>query len=388
MRRNPRALLFATYRLLCVGALVLLATSASAENLKVEASIAEKGQRDSNPLMLTRGAKELYGSVTTPTVTITDNTPTTQLSAKISASENVYNQSNYNSTDGHAVTRLARQMTLWDVALGGTADYDTTRSSELTTLGFESAATRHLGYSASPEISYRLTPLNRLGLSGNYLHSEYDSTTLTDYRTMSLTPSWTHVFTPLNRGSISVLAQRYQPLDYYNGRIDTVGPSLEWVSALTPRLTARLSGGTQATRRYDGSSPGQAWQWDYVFSSNFSYNGEQDTTVLAATRAQQPYANGTEFLLTTLSLQETHKFTPALSLDVKASYQFSDSSAAAPGRLDSMWNGSAGLSYRITDRWDATTSYQYRHETLTGRSEAAQRNLIRVGFSFHTDARE
>src|ERR1700742_4177117 len=62
----------------------------------------ETGSWESNPLMLINNTnKSLYGSITTPELTFTDKTPTSLLNADVQLVENIFNQSNFDSTDLH-----------------------------------------------------------------------------------------------------------------------------------------------------------------------------------------------------------------------------------------------------------------------------------------------
>jgi len=356
-----------------------------AESPDIQASVAENASWDSNPLMIVHDAKGLYGSSLTPTLDVTDKTPTAQVAAEASVTDNRFNQSNFDSTDPHAKITLARQFELWETGLTGTVDYDTARTSELTTLGLNTGSVRHTGYSLTPDVAYNLTGLDKLVLSGSYAKSAYDSPLLTNYEIFTLTPTYTHKCTELTQGVLSLQAQRYQSLAAPNARVDSLGPSVGFVASLTPRLTAQLSGGAQASQQSADDLAAQQWQWSAIYAGDLSYKGDQDVTSLSATRANQPYANGTESLLTSLSARESHKLNPMLSLDLNASYQFADQPPDSESNLKALWDGSAGFSYAITERWAATASDEYRYETLTDGSGTAKENIAKIGLTFRPD---
>lgn len=336
--------------------------------------------------MLRQNAQSLYGSVTSPGFVLKDATPLNQLSFDARVDENLFNQSAFDSTDLHTRFGLSRQIERWAASLQQTVDYDTTRSSEPTNYGLTVGNARHLGLSVAPQIAFKPTPLDQLSLAGNVTASRYDSSAFTDYSVYSLTPSYTHHFTPLNAGILSFLAQRYQTTSGARYAIDNYSPSLGWITSLTPRLSAKFLAGVQATRPSGETSSSETWSWQYVFSADVLFKGDQDLTHFIATRSQYPFGNGTDALLQTFSIKEEHKLNPAFSLNLEASYQSADYPTATDSSLDTLVSGRSGLTYYANDHLAIKAAYQYRYETLTNTSASIHDNMITVGVSYSPQA--
>ncbi len=340
--------------------------------------LSEEGVYDTNPQMLLGSARDLYGSTTTAGLSMREETPTGALAGRLSLVQNVFNQSAFNSTDVHASTSLARQGALWSARLRARIGYDTTRTSETTTFGLNTRASRHLGYGFGPELSYRLTPRMRAALAGGYSESLYDSSLLTDYRTGFLSPSLTHSFTPRHRGILALQARRYEAMEGPESTTTTFNPMAGWRVFLTPRMHARLFVGVQASRQQGGAAV-RGWRWSPTFSGDLTFKGAQDEFFLSAERTQQAFANGADRLSTILTAQEKYRLNPWLSLKARVSYRFSDSSA--PGNnLESQVKASGGATWRITPNLDGKISYRYRRDSLT-RGDAGGHG-VRIGLSW------
>ncbi len=387
MLNLPRSRKFEIRHFVCAGLLAITANagwpaSAHAANISFEPSISEMGSWDSNPLLLTRNAKPLYGSTTTPRIVVIDQTPTTKLAADVSVSENIFNQSSFDSTDVHGDFGLSHRNERFEIGLHERTDYDTTRTSELTTFGNNVGAIRHFGLSASPYVSFSPLPTEKITLAGKFLASRYESRRFTDYNVYALTPSWTHSFTPLHAGIISLQAQRYQTIGDFGRTVDSIGPSVGWIATFTPRLSGKFSAGLEATKEKNPNIPDSTWKWNSVFSGTLSYKGDQDVTDFTAMRMQQPNSNGTQQLLTTFSIKEKHAINENLFWDFLVSYHFAKNASGASNNLRSLISASTGLTYRATETLDITTKYRFRRETLTDRDEVANGNMVTLGLTY------
>ncbi|MDP9128212.1 MAG: outer membrane beta-barrel protein [Pseudomonadota bacterium] len=352
----------------------------------VQAVISETGVYETNPLMVTKGATTLYGSTTSPQLILQDDTPTTQLDLNALVNENLFNESNFDSTDLHVKAGLNKQMQRWGAGIQGATDYDTTRTSELTTYGTNVAPVRHLGVSLTPQTTFAPTAVDKLSLAATAAMSTYQSSVFTDYETFSVNPTYTHTFDPLNSGNISLQAQRYQTTKGPSNKTDSVGPTVGWVGILTPRLTAKANVGVQESRQSGANVTSSSWTLNYIFSGDISFKGQQDVADLNASRAQYPFGNGSEALLTTVALTDIHQLNARLALNVGLSYQTGEYQASANGDLKSLLSANSGLTYHATDHVDVTATYQYRYETLNGVSGNAQDNAVTLGVSYHPKA--
>jgi hypothetical protein len=367
---------------LAAAALVASGAPVFASNVTVDAEISETGSWDSNPLMLAHNAEPLFGSSTVPHLVFTDETPTSRLNADVSVGENIFNQSTFDSTDFHGNFGLSHRIERWEASLKEKTDYDTTRTSELTTFGENAGSIRHLGLLIAPGLAFKPTSLDKLTVDGSASASRYDGPSFTDYDVFTLTPSWMHNFTPLHAGLLSFRAQRYQTESGPGLTVDSAAPMLGWAASFTPRWSGKFTVGLQASQQSGAGVADESLQWNYVYSADLSYKGEQDFMNFIATRAQQPYGNGTELLLTTFSIKEDHALNPKLSMTALLSYQYSQSTAESGSNLKSLLKANPGLAYHVTDNLDILTAYQYKYESLTGADEVAKGSSVTLGLKY------
>ena len=354
--------------------------------LSVAAVGTETGYFDTNPLLLTSGAKSLFGSITTPELVVNDVTPTTTIYSDTLVNANVFNQSNFNSNDVHSVLNLTNQTERWGTGLLGQLDYDTTRSSELSNYNFQVNPVRHFGGEVAPQVSYNILPTDKILVQGAYQTSQYDGHTFIDYNTISATPTYTHAFDEMNSGVVTLQAQRYTATSGPSDQVDTIGPTIGWIGILTPQIRANANVGVQVTQQTGAQIMDSGWQTNYIFSGGLAFKGEQDDATVNATRSQYPFGNGTEALLTTLTAADTHAINRLFSVGGGLSYQSADYESAAIGNLKSLFAGTGNIAYHATDQIDVTAQYQYRRETLDGTGSDATENMATLSLTYHPKA--
>jgi opacity protein-like surface antigen len=353
------------------------------DNWAFEPSITQNVSWETNPLMLPGSHSTLFGSTTIPQLKISDNSPTTQINALASVNENIFNESDFNSTDLHANISIDKKLQQWEAGFIEASDYDTTRTSEISTLNINTVGSiRHFGNTFTPTISFSPTSVEKISLSGSYAVSRYDSNLFTDYHILSVTPSFQYNYNPRNTAIISFQAQRFETDTAMDATVDSIAPTLGWTATLTPAWTAKATAGYEGYRQRGDAIPSQQWKWKPVFSADLTYTGPLDTFSFDASRALQPYGNGTEFFLNTISLAENHAITPLFSANVNGSYEFAGNSNQAATNLRSLITANAGLSYHATPKLDITSSYQYRDQTLTNVSGNQNDNLFIIGLVY------
>lgn len=365
--------------------LLLSGQEGFAGNTNIKMRFSETGVWNTNPVMLSRNEKSIYGSETTAALTLIDEMPCTRINASVSATRNQFNRSDFNSTDFHGNTGLVWHSARWETALTGKIDYDTTRTSEPTTLGQNIGSVRHMSYSLLPRISYNTSQRSKIEIAGSWLESKYEDSFLSDYRTLSVIPSFVYSITPRQQAILSIQAQRYQSLENTDLHIDSIGPSIGWNASLTQNLSAELSAGALGSKFYGYATSKRGVDWNPVFSGVLSYKKEQNAAKVSATRYRQPYSNGSEASLTKFSAEGTYSFNPKLSLTLDTNYQLADQPPLSTNNLDTTWGGGGALSYKITKQLDITASYRYRKETLSGSREDAEQNIVRIGLSYRPD---
>lgn len=305
---------------------------------------------------------------------------------RLGLDENVFSQSAYNSTDVHTSVSFLKKNPRWSFSLEKGLDYDTTRTSEITGAGTSPIVSRHLGLFFTPQVTFSPSSATSLSLRGSFLSSRYKKKDdFTSYETYALSPSVEYRFTPIHTGFVSLEAQRYRTLRDGAARSDTLSGSLGWKAAFSERLQAEASAGLLARRQYAYGHPVSSWALNGIFSGRLTFTSERDTLLFEASRAQAPYADGTEALQTSLSLAEDCKITPRVSLQLKALYLSSDYQIKRMGQTKSLADGKVGLTYRLADNLDGTAFYRYRHKTFIKQTSSAEDHAFFLGLSFHLD---
>lgn len=345
----------------------------------------QAGSWSSNPLLLVEGAKPLAGSTTSPEIIVRDTAPSMDTSIDFRVDQSIFNQSSFNTTDLHATTAASTANERWNFNIQQRADYDTTRTSDTTSLGLEASAKRHLGLTVSPALSYNFTPLDRLSLEGSWNISKYEASTYSDYRVISTALGWSHKIDPLNTASLKVNAQRYKITKGSQLTQDTVGTSIGWKTQISPQLSAGVSAGIQKAKERRPGARNAGWELQYTFTGDITYLGEQDSLSLYAQRSQSPSGNGNNALQTTIAFKETHAVNQLFSLEFGTTWQLSDYPVPQTGDTRSLTTANVGGRYKITKNLGANLSWQYRYKTLVNTDTTAQDNVLLFSISYRPE---
>ena len=122
-----------------------------------------------------------------------------------------------------------------------------------------------------------------------------------------------------------------------------------------------------------------------MYSGALTYHVQRYVTDAKIERAQQPSGNGQSMLLTDLNLKESYLVNDRLSLRGSVGYRMADYvGALIATNLDTEYNGSAGIAYRIIKDLDITSTYNYTHQKLigTGSGDLTSSSFL-VGLTYH-----
>lgn len=383
---NIKSILITCSLVLGAGSLVALSAAHAEEPYKKPTfffSLSETPLWNSNPLMLRQNVQDIYGSETKGIFGFQRALITTKIKAEIAAVRNQYDQSEYNSTDLYAKASIEKTL-LQRLTFGlvGNYDHDTTRSSEITTFGQDVGTARRDSFNLQPSIFYSLSPRALIGVSGGWKETRYESSTLTDYGIVTLMPTFRYNLTPLQIVTITIQGQRFSILENSNQYTDAFGPYLSWEYNFHPLWTLNLSLGALKSKSYGAGPTESEWQQNMIYGSTLRYKGLRNIVEISVLKSRQPYANGTESLLTTIDANEKYIINPTLDFTIKGSYQTAEQPPEVTGNLDSAWGGSAVLNYQIGPNWNVNTSYKYRQEKLTGRDDQAKQHIVRMGLTY------
>lgn len=377
---------FRTFVLACSALFTGFATSAIAGDLDVKLNVSEKGVWVSNPLLLSEGYNDIYGFETDASVEFGKKTDSSHFHTKIQVSRDQYDDSGFNSTDLKLDADYIKRTDTMSFSVDGYYDYGTTKRSEISTLGLvDVGVIRRVGSSLSPKLSYGFSERGMVSLSGEWRENRYRSDNLTDYRILSISPSFAYKLTEVQTLMVLLQAQQYGSLDSRSQKVESVGPSLGWLYDYNPEFSIELYAGMMETRYRGYNSVDDDWEMNPVYSGVLRYQGEVNDSSFGASRSRQAYANGTESYLTTFMAKETFRYNEQFSLTLEGNYYLAKQPPASTNDLDKAWEGRTSLTYNINDDWSALGSFRYRKEELTDGGDA-DRNIVRVGLTYHTKA--
>jgi len=333
-----------------------------AGNGTVQMSILERAEHDTNPLMQSHGAEAVNGSVTSPELILSSDTPTDHLGLKARVDRSFYDLKGFSSTDLHSRFNGTTKGERWEAGIGIGLDYDTTRTSEQDASGLNIAGIRHTGLTFSPRVKMSVSETDSLVVDPSLMRSFYaDKRRYTNYSVYSVNPTYQHDFDSRNSGQVILQTSRFQT-EGTGTVIDNIGPALGWVTALSERLTASVTAGIRRTMpefapssRTDGKDA-----WNYGYSVSLSYRGEQDVVDFSASRAPNPFATGTQAETTAISLAETHTLSPTLSYGVTVTHQRSKSSYGGIASDSTSIGLQNRLTYHVTETVDLGVEHRIR----------------------------
>lgn len=338
---------------------------------------------DSNPLRSTNGKQSIYGFTTSPRLILRKKTPLSVIESDTQIDANMFDRSAFNSVDISQQVLLSTENERWSASTKGFLERDTTRTSELTNYGRNLPRVYRTRIGGAPQISFRPNSTSTWSLGATAADVNYDNRTYQDYSTYSLAPSYTRRFDAKNSGVISLNGQRYETTEGSRQRSTSAGPSLGWVYTPTPRLTTRMTAGAQRTQKNGSNAGSDRILWNYVFTGSVIYKGNVNAVDFTATRAREPFGNGTETLLTTFALKGEHAINPRLAIKLGGAYQTADYESAPGINLDHGWNIGTGLAYMLYDTIDFAADYRYRSESLTGIPGGVDQHSVMLSLNYH-----
>ncbi len=329
-------------------------------------SLSQQTVYDSNPLRLPTGAESLFGGTSATTLTLTHATPMNAVESTSTVQANYFDDSAYNSIDWFETLRLSRDTARWQAGITGKLAYDTTRTSEITNFAQNVPDVRSRKLALAPEISFKADSRTRLKLMTSATDVSYDNNAFTDYALYTLTPSYEYKLSEQHTAHVDLRAQRYETTEGAALYSDSVGPMVGIRSSFNRSLSGGLAmGAVHVDKHGEGAGSDDRDLWNYVFRGTLRYQEAATVWDASATRAREPFGNGTETLLDTFTLNRSQQINPSLKLDAQGKYQSADYSGSPGVNLDHGLTLGGGLSYRLTEHSDLSGEYRYRDEKLT-----------------------
>ncbi len=360
---------------------------ACAADVGLQVKGTETVEHNSNPLLLGSGAKAVTGSVTSPEVVISDDTPMEHLDLDQRVDLNWFNLPGFTSVDSHSQFHSKATGELVFGSLNGVLDYDTTRTSEAATSGVNTAGIRHTGITASPQAGLNLSAADQAILNGSYFRSVYTNTVLyTDYDVFGLSPVYQHAFDSLNTGAAFIQTSHFVTTTGPRVTFDVIGPQIEWIHKFAQTYSATGSVGYQETSSTFPAtitnSATTSRRWDYVYSIDLGYTGQQDKTHFTSTRTSTPSGLGTESLTTSFTATESHSVTARVALELSLSYQRENYTVQIPGVQRSLAGVVPDIRFHLTRTVDLVPTYSYQRQAVLGSAISATSQAFLVHLTY------
>jgi hypothetical protein len=337
---------------------------------------------DSNPARVVMNADAIYGSTTSPELLLTYKTPLLEAYSSSRVDANFFDDADYNSVDFHQDAYVNKRNQRWAVGARANVDYDTTRTSEVTNYSINLPDVHRTRIAAAPYVTYRASERDALSVSGNVINATYDNSAYADYVVYAVQPTYERQFDAFNKGSLSVRGQRYETTSGAKQQSDSIGPIVGWTTTLSPQMTATVTAGAASIDK-SGTNTAGSDGWNYIFSGNLAYKDTQDDFNLSASRALEPFGNGTETLLTTFAVRNEHSISPTLSLNAHGMYQIADYSSDPGVNLDQGITVGGGATYKLTETTHLDANYKFRSEDLTNTNSNVDQHVVMVGVTIH-----
>lgn len=356
------------------------------DSLTGTAKLSETLQSDSNPLLQVGPHQAVLGSITSPELLIKGDTPNLHMDLDNRIDINRYDMPSNNSVDGHGIYNGLYSGLGWTAGLGGTFDYDTTRTSEVTGSGNNVAGIRHRGLSLTPTTSVNLTPVDQVKLSVGASDSSYsNSQTYTPYRVYSSSAMYQRAITPVDSAMATLQGSRYLTRSGPKVTIDTWSPQVGWATTMADSLTLTALGGLQFSNTENSQKSGSTSDHDYAFSLTANYKLLQNTLDLRLSRAPNPQSDGSQTQSNTLTVTDTYVIQPRLTASLNAYYQVSDYNGASNNGSTTYAVFSPKLSYSLYRGVDLSLSDKYSQKKDTANRYATS-NAVLLGINLAYDS--
>lgn len=346
-----------------------------------DTSITQTFSYDSNPLRLNTNEDALFGSTTSPELTLRWRSPVSIVESETRVDVNVFDDSDYDSTDLEQKLYLQRRNERWTASLRGSFAYDTTRTSEETNYTVNIPKVRTTRLTGSPEIAFKSSEQSRWVIGADATTVHYDNAAYTDYDFYMARAAYEYNIDPLNTLSFGVNGQHYEATEGAGDSSDSIGPTIGWIHVINPRLALRAYAGALATTKNAGGGSDED-TWNYVFSGSATYRGDQDVFDFTVSRSRAPFGNGTETLLDSVSIEERHRLNELVTLKANAKYQQADYETSPGINLEHSYGGGLGIAYRITEKTEIGADYRYRREQLTNVADDIDQHMVLINLSY------
>lgn len=339
---------------------------------------------DSNPLNNINTNNDIYGLETRAGIIYDRVWNNFEWGTDFTILNDHFDDSDFNSTDFYFDTDFKWSTPTSELQLTGGYDFDTTRDETNTALGPNINAERRESWVIAPRYRHRITERFMFNLNADWEETRYDDDGLTDFRTISATPSISYNISPIQLVSLGLQTRRFEPLDIAGREVESYGPTIGWNYNFHPKFTLALTGGYLGTsfKGYPGIDEDR--EFDPIYSASLNYKGLKNNASLIFSRARQAFADGTDADQTSIQLDNSNQLNDRLTLNFGALYQTVEQGVALTSTgFESAIAQSLSLNYKLGNRWSMSLTQNYRQEQYENLAGEAERNIIQLGLTYN-----
>lgn len=351
----------------------------------------------------------VWNTTLSPQLTLSVNSQRTSMNGRAQLNRLDYSDSSALSrTNGLLDLTLSRLYERAQLSLTGNLTRDSTLESELMDTGFVTTQAQRTSRSLSPSVAYSITELNVVSLGYNYVDVSYGNTATTsgllDYTVTDPTITLSHAFSEKNKLTLSLDYSDYEsqnPATLTTARYHSTTTSAQvgFTRDFSETLTVSLMAGVHSTdsivtyqeclfhlgicfpnpilTETDSSETGS------LFRASLQKAFESSQLTAELSRSLQPTADGGLVQTDRISGSYDERLTQTLSGSLRLAFYKTQSGAVSSNSQDSRYYSIApAISWRITERWSADTSY-YRSVSQNANGTEATGNAINLTLNYN-----
>lgn len=340
-------------------------TPAKADQFKIKPSISATARVDDNPLLRISGAKTAFIGTLSPQLQMSDKNNRLALALDLGADLRGYSGLSNRSPDSERgelnVTYLLTERT--QVGLNASARRTTLLDQLVDNTGHLTQPVRITTASATPNVSFRLSPVDQLNVDGFVTTTNYDTAQLVDYRQYGGSIGWRHALSEVSSISFNATAERIEAVQSFGSATEVFAAEVAFSRQLTDKLSFQLSAGPEYSRLQE---PAPFPSRDNVgYRAKISLTGQLspvETIAASAEHKSQPTSYGGVAERTSLNLHGDRKLGPRLSLTASANFVLSQPNVSALDNLRNYIDVRLGPDWKIGRFSSLSLAYAYRRE--------------------------
>jgi hypothetical protein len=357
---------------LVAAALVAAATPGGAlgADWHLNSSITEEFTYDDNFRLRSTNEESLWGLNTRPHVGIESHAPRTDLYLNGSLNYGYFPETtNQDSFDQSGDITLSHRTERDSFGLSGNVSHATTRTTEDLDTGRDLSNSSRLGMGGNASWSRTLTERVSAGLTGGASYVTYDTDVLDDYRTYSGGPFVSFVLTERDSLQLNGTYSRYDRLSGLDLNSDLFVANGTWSHVFTPQFKGSISGGANYVTTDEDVQVGNSVvstnsdKIGYDTAATVTYTEERATLSGSYAHTVVPSGTGRLQRRDSVSLNASYKPAPLVTVGLNTSFIQQD--AAESNTEDrSFVSAEPSLSWNFLPDWTARVAYRFRTQTL------------------------